>query len=118
MNARLLLLLVTCHLSLVTLSAGQPTSPLTLYKWKQSGQYAAYSAAVAGQDLATFTFPAYGPSSKNVAYPVFLLTPTNANALGPLLSAEIQITVTGAPQFIWGGIFSWNPTGLPAHARI
>lgn len=98
----------------------QSQSPWVLYKWGNSGQYKPYSAAGQNGDLATFTIPVH---SQNAAYAAFLTTTTITNHLGNLagqsITATLSITFTGTPEFVWGGLLSgWNPTGLPAHARL
>lgn len=91
-----------------------------LYKWGNSGQYKPNSAPGAGGDLSTFTFPLSG---NNAAYAALLTTTTVGDVLGNLtgqtVTATVSVTVTGDPDFVWGGLLSgWNPTGLPAHARL
>lgn len=93
----------------------QPSSPWLVYKWHNSGQYKPNAAPEA-----TFSFPSSG---RNVAYPAFLSTTTITDILGNLtgqtVSATFSITVTGDPDFVWGGLLSgWNCCGLPANTRF
>lgn len=118
---RLLFLLLLLVVSVAAGRGGQqPSTPWVLYKWGNSGQYKPYSAFGSGGDVATFAFPVH---SQNAAYAAFLTTTTITNHLGNLtgqaVSATISVTFTGTPEFVWGGLLSgWNPTGLPAHARL
>lgn len=94
-----------------------PSTPWVLFSWANNGNYNPSSAP-----NQTFQFPT---AKRNVAFPAFLTTTTVTNVLGDLsgqtITATITLSVTGNPQFCYGGNTpwsSWNLGGLPANTRL
>lgn len=105
--------------SVATLRRELPSTPWVLYSWANSGNY---NPSAAPGNVSAFTFPT---ARRSVAFPAFLTTVTEAALLGNLtgksLSASVQLSKTGNPQFVYGGATpwsSWNSCPVPANTRL
>lgn len=113
------LILILLFLAVASVAAPAPSSAWLVYKWGNNGQYRPYDASGVGGDVATFSFPQTG---HNVAYPAFLTTTVDSSVLGDLtgqtITATIDLSVTGNPQFRFGGQGVWNLGSAPANTRL
>lgn len=99
-----------------------PNTPWVLYSWANNGNYVPSSAPAQPGDISTFSFPV---AKRNVAFPSFLTTTVDSGVLGDLtgktITVNLNLSVTGNPQFCYGGNTpwsSWNLGGLPANTRL
>lgn len=120
--------LLVFALSVVTLFAPPPnpppSTPWLVYLWGHTGDYNPAATTPQPGDIATFSFPV--AANKRVAFPAFLTTTVDGAVLGDLtgqtITATVLVTVTGNPQFCYGGNTpwsSWNTASpVPANTRL